>query len=125
MAALQAGASGFLQKNCSMDELLTAIRDVANGKSYLGSDVAGAVIDVAMSSPNEPSSSSQTLLSPREREIVQLVAEGLSNKEIAEQIHLSEATVDTHRRNIMRKLELKGVAELTKYAIREGLVSLE
>ena len=125
MAVLKAGASGFLQKNCSLAELLEAIAQVANGKSYLSPEVAGLVIDQAVKAGVAPGVEDAPELSPRERQVVQLVAEGHSGKSIAEQMHISESTVDTHRRNIMLKLGLKGVAELTKYAVREGIVSLE
>ena len=123
MAVLKAGASGFLQKNCSLKELLEAVVQVAGGKSYLSPEVAGLVIDQAVCA--EAAASDPPALSPRERQVVQLVAEGHSNRIIADEMHISESTVDTHRRNIMRKLGLKGVAELTKYAVREGIVSLE
>jgi DNA-binding NarL/FixJ family response regulator len=125
MAALQAGADGFLRKSCSMEELLTAIGQAAKGGSYISPEVAGTVMELVRQPQPLAEEGGLALLTPREREIVQMVAEGSSTKEIAGQIHLSEATVDTHRRNIMRKLGLKGVAELTRFAIREGLVSLD
>ena len=124
MAALQAGADGFLRKSCSMEELLNAIRQTARGGSYISPEVAGTVMELVRQ-PRPSAGRGLALLTPREREIVQMVAEGNSTREIAGQIHLSQATVETHRRNIMRKLGLKGVAELTRFAVREGLVSLD
>jgi DNA-binding NarL/FixJ family response regulator len=124
-AALDAGAAGFLKKSCSMDELVKAIGQVAAGYSYLDPQVAATVMDLARRDPREPEAGRLAVLSSREREVLQLVAEGHSNQGIAEQLHLSEATVDTHRRNLMRKLGVRGVAELTRLAIREGLVSLD
>lgn len=125
-AALAAGAAGFLQKSCSMEELITAIRQIAAGNSYLGPEVAGTVMDLARGGDaSVESAGGLDCLSPREREVLQMVAEGGSNRAIAQRLHVSEATVDTHRRNLMRKLGVRGVAELTRLAIREGLIPLE
>lgn len=119
---LEAGARGFLPKNCGLDELVTAIRTVAAGNSYLSAEVTGLVID-AMKSNGKGDALQE--LTNREREVLQMVAEGSSNREISQRLGVSETTVDTHRRNLMRKLDLHNVAELTKFAVREGITALE
>jgi DNA-binding NarL/FixJ family response regulator len=91
----------------------------------LSPDVTQIVVDAQVRASGERSPSATTELGPREREIVQLLAEGRSSPEIARRLHISTRTVETHRRNIMKKLDLHSVADLTKYAIREGLTSLD
>jgi DNA-binding NarL/FixJ family response regulator len=120
---LRAGASGFLLKECAFHELTTAIESVANGQTYLSPKVTGVVVDdfVRTTPPTE----AMTRLTERERQVLQLIAEGRTTKQIAEKIGISPKTVDTHRQQIMRKLDLHSVAELTKYAVREGITSLE
>jgi two-component system NarL family response regulator len=123
-AILAAGASGYVLKADAYDELRRAVHAVAQGKSYLCAEVAGAVIeDAARSGP--PAGSVFTRLGPREREVLQLLAEGLSSPQIARRLHVATTTVESHRRNLMAKLGIRSVAELTKYAVREGLTSLE
>ncbi len=123
--ALRAGAAGFLLKDSAFEELVRALRIVLENRSYLSPEVTGAVIDdVAHRVPAGPESA-VLRLSDREREVLQLLAEGRSTREIAERLHVSGKTVDTHRQHIMKKLDLHSVAELTKYAIREGLTSIE
>jgi DNA-binding NarL/FixJ family response regulator len=123
-AILAAGASAYVLKANAYDNLRRAVDAVIQGKGYLCPEVAGAVIDVATAS--RPSDSSvYFLLGPREREVLQLLAEGLTSPQIAARLHVSTATVDSHRRNLMGKLGIHSVAELTKYAIREGLTPLE
>lgn len=125
---LAVGASGYLLKDCPAHELATAIRAAAAGETYLSSKVAGLILmgvsaGGSNSGANEPKRH-YGALTPREREILQLVADGGSSKEIAFRLGLSVKTVDTHRRQVMEKLELYSVAELTHYAIREGLTAL-
>lgn len=122
---LAAGASAYVVKDCAFDELVHAVRLVHQGSSYLSPSIAGIVIDhfVQRSSPAQPTA--PAALSPREREVLQLLAEGHSSKTAAAKLHVSTKTVETHRRNIMQKLELDSLAELTKYAVREGLTSLD
>lgn len=122
---LKAGASGYLLKDCAFEELVAAIRSVASGQTYLSPGIAGPVIQDYLRRLAEPEHSSYALLTPREREILQLLAEGRSTKQIAVYLHVSIKTVETHRRRIMEKLDIHSVAELTKYAIREGLTSLD
>lgn len=122
MDILAAGASGFLPKNCEMDELKEAVRQVAAGRSYLTPSITGDVLQALMQ-VQEPRPADQ--LTSREREVVQLVAEGRSSREIAARLSISDSTVETHRRNLMRKLGVHSVAELTRFAVREGLATLD
>lgn len=112
---LIAGAKGYVTKTTEGAELLKAVRTVATGKNYLCHEVAGALIDSFHESAE---------LAPREREVLRLLAEGLRSHEIAKRLHIAIGTVDVHRRNIMRKLDLHNVADLTKYAIRDGIISI-
>lgn len=123
---LSAGASAYLLKQTACDELLRAIRAVVKGKKYLSPDVARGVMDayVELSRPLS-SNPAFVVLTDREREVLQMTAEGKSTKEVAGGLGISIKTVETHRRNIMEKLDLHSVAELTKYAIREGVTSVD
>jgi DNA-binding NarL/FixJ family response regulator len=121
---LKAGASGYLLKDCAFEELITAIRTVMKGKIYLSPEIAGVVIGDYIKKDAKADSSVFSLLSDREREVLQLMAEGKTTKEVASYLHVSVKTVETHRTNIMTKLDIHSIAELTKYAIREGLTSL-
>jgi DNA-binding NarL/FixJ family response regulator len=122
---LEAGASGYVLKSGAYEELRRAIDAVSEGNHYLSPRITGAVIDTHLRVTSEPQSSGPETLSSREQEIVQLLAEGHTSPEIARRLHISTRTVEGHRRNIMRKLKVHSVAELTKYAIREGLTSAE
>lgn len=120
---LKAGAVAYLLKDCAFEELLIAIRAVTENKIYLSPGIAGVVVeDFIQSKKREPSVFS--VLTDREREVLQLMAEGQTTKEIAGHLEVSIKTVETHRNKIMDKLGLHTIAELTKYAIREGLTSL-
>lgn len=121
LAMLSAGAMGYLLKDSAASELVRAIRTVAAGQSYLSPGITGVVIDTALhtATPEEPPT-----LSVREREVLQLLAEGRTSKAIGATLHIAVTTVETHRRQIMSKLNLRTIAELTKYAIREGLTPL-
>jgi DNA-binding NarL/FixJ family response regulator len=122
---LRAGASGFLVKNCTSAEMVTAIRAVASGKTYLTPAVAGYVVDGFLGRSAAAESQAFSILSIREREVLQLLAEGQSTREIADRLHVSISTVETHRRQIKTKLNLDTFADLVKFAIREGLTSLD
>jgi len=122
--ALKAGAVGYLPKAAPFEELATAIRAVVAGKIYLSPRVANVVIEDYVRGGSPEQSSAFTTLSPREREVLQLIAEGLATKEVARHLHVSVKTIETHRARTMEKLKLDSVAELTKYAIREGITSL-
>lgn len=115
---LRAGAAAYVSKSAAGTELVVAIRSVAAGGSYLSPDVAGAL--VAEVRGTEPDG--QVRLGRREREVLRLIAEGERSAAIADALHISAATVEVHRRNIMRKLGMHTVAELTRYAVREGIV---
>lgn len=121
---LKAGASGYLLKGCAFAELCKAIRVVAANRMYLSPGITDVVVEdyVRRLSAAE---SSITILSPRERETLQLLAEGKSTKEIASRLHVSAKTIETYRRQIMQKLNIHSLPELTKYAIREGLTALD
>jgi DNA-binding NarL/FixJ family response regulator len=122
---LKAGASGYLLKESAFEELSEAIRTAAAKKVYLSPKIAAELVDDYVRMAKDPGPSVFESLSPREREVLQLIAEGHSTKEVARVLKVSVKTVETHRRQLMNKLELFSVAELTRYAIREGLVSLE
>ncbi len=123
---LQAGASGYLIKKTAPKELVSAIKAVYRGDSFLSPSISKKVIDEYLRHVEQASKpNSYTQLTDREREVLQLIVEGFSNKEIAEQLHLSVKTVGNHRLNLMEKLDLHNVSDLTKYAIRKGIISLE
>jgi DNA-binding NarL/FixJ family response regulator len=138
LAVLNAGASGYVLKDSSSEELATAIRKVVARKVYVSPDLMDVVVDglrqqqdSAQSKPNgQPAGADNrpdealTPLTPRERELVQLLSEGYSSNDVAERMHVSIKTVATHREHVMRKLRVGSVAELTRYALREGLSSL-
>jgi DNA-binding NarL/FixJ family response regulator len=121
---LKAGASAYLLKDCAFEELETAIRTVVQGKIYLSPAIAGVVIENFVRNAPHADKSVFSLLSDREREVLQLMSEGKTTKDIASHLNVSIKTVETHRTNIMSKLDIHSIAELTKYAIREGLTSL-
>lgn len=125
MGMLRAGASGYLLKDCASQELANAIVSVASNKKYLSPDIAGVVIEDSLYGVQQEGETVSSLLSAREREVLQLIAEGWSTKQIAAHLYVSVKTIETHRRQIMKKLDLHNIAELTKYAIREGLTSVE
>jgi two-component system response regulator NreC len=122
---LKAGASGYLLKDSAFEELAHAIKTVLEGRTYLSPLVTEILIDDYLHLSQQADQSVFTILSSREREVLQLLAEGNSTAQIAERLHVSIKTVETHRQHIMNKLNLHSVAELTKYAIREGLTSLQ
>ncbi|MFO7535497.1 MAG: response regulator transcription factor [Kiritimatiellia bacterium] len=123
---LKAGASAYILKQTAFDELIRAIHEVMAGRTYLSPEVTQGLVDsYVRSSPRKGENPAFATLTDREREALQLLAEGRSSKEIANKMGVSVKTIETHRRNIMEKLNLHSVAELTKYAIREGVTSLE
>ncbi|MHC4497518.1 MAG: response regulator [Planctomycetota bacterium] len=122
---LRSGASGYLLKECAFEELERAIRTVAANKTYLSPSISSVVVDDYLHRLSKADFSNSEVLTDREREVLQLLTEGKSTKQIALKLHISNKTVETHRRQIMNKLDIHTVAELTKYAIRKGLTSLE
>lgn len=125
IAMLKVGALGYLLKDCAVEELICAIRAVMNNKIYLSRTISDIVIDDYMRSLSKDEVSILSTLTGREREVLQLIAEGKTTKEIASCLHVSINTIDTHRRQIMEKLDMHSIAELTKYAVRKGLTPLE
>lgn len=122
---LVAGANGYVLKDSAGEELLRAIEAVRRGDSFLSPRIATSVVGMLVQNVRAGESHEASILSAREREVLQLLAEGRSTKEIAEQLFISEKTVFVHRQNIMSKLDLFTLPELTKYAIRAGLTSIE
>ncbi len=120
---LQAGASGYLLKYAAAQDLVRAIQQVRAGRVYLSPEIVGVVVDDYMSPA--PDSTVFATLTPREREVLQLFAEGKNPRQIAEVLHLGLKTVEAYRRQIMEKLGFKSFADLVKYAVREGLTTLE
>ncbi|MHB8053936.1 MAG: response regulator [Candidatus Aminicenantales bacterium] len=122
--ALKSGALGYLLKESAFEELIAAVRAVMKGQCYLSASIAGVVIKDYIRHLEKTNSGVFSALTPREREVLQALSEGLSTKEIASRLGVSVKTVETHRSQIMERLDIHSVAELTKYAIREGLTSL-
>ena len=122
-AALEAGANGYVLKNSTHAELLHAIRTVMDGKSYLSPVVSEKIIVGYLNGRNVDAKSTWEALTPRERVVLKLIAEGRQNKQIANYLSISVKTVEKHRANIMRKLNLHNAASLTAYAIERQLVS--
>jgi DNA-binding NarL/FixJ family response regulator len=125
IAMLQAGAMGYLLKDCALEELISAIRTVIEGKTYLSPSITDIVIQNYVRNIDQQDNSAFSVLSQREREVLQLMAEGNTTKQIALRLHISPKTVEGHRLRLMNKLDIDNVAQLTKYAIQEGLTSAE
>lgn len=123
VAMFEAGAVGYLLKNSASEELMQAVRAVTGDLTYVSPSIAAIVVDSCIA-PSSLAKSGRPL-SPRERQVLQLLAEGKSSKDIASRLDIAVPTVETHRRQIMDKLNLHTIAELTKYAVREGLTSLD
>ena len=123
---LQAGASGYLVKQTAPKELISAIQALNQGDFYLSPTISKTVIEEYLRQPRTATvTDSYDKLTDREREVLQLIAEGHSNKDIADQLHISLKTVGVHRVNLMNKLDIHSVTELVKYALRKGVISLE
>lgn len=116
------GALAYVLKDCAVDELTRAINSVATGRAYLSPGVSDVTLDDVVAAPSK--TDPLLVLTAKEREVLQLIAEGYSTKEVAHRLEVSIKTVETHRRNIMAKLKIDNIADLTKFAIREGLTSL-
>jgi DNA-binding NarL/FixJ family response regulator len=121
---LQAGARGYILKDCAAEELTHAIRTVMANKVYVSPGVTGAIVEDYVRQLSAATDGSASL-SHREREVLQLLTEGGSTANIAAELHLSVKSIETHRKRIMDKLGLRSIAELTKYAIREGITALD
>ena len=120
---LQAGASGYVPKRAAPEDLVTAIRAASVDEIYIYPSLAKALVADFLGRPNQPGAETVDGLTTREQEVLSLLAEGLSNEEIGDQLSISKHTVARHRENLMRKLELHSRSELVKYAIRKGLIS--
>ena len=120
-----AGASGYLLKDAAFEELGNALRTVTNDQTYLSPKIADLVVKDYLLNLSTKDSSTSPVLTNREREVVQLFAEGKTTKQISSLLYVSVKTVETHRKKIMDKLGINSMAALTKYAIREGLTSLD
>jgi DNA-binding NarL/FixJ family response regulator len=120
---LKAGAKGYLLKDCAFKHLIKAIRLVFANKTYLSDEISDLVVKDYLASTSSAEGSSSELLTAREREVLQLIVEGNTTGKIAECLQVSIKTVESHRHTIMLKLNIKSIAELTKFAIREGLTS--
>jgi len=123
--SFKAGARGYLLKDSALEELVTGIRTVMNGNVSLSSHIARVLVDDYVSLSVGTDSSSVSKLTSRELEVLQLIAEGHSTKETASRLNVSIKTIETHRKRIMDKLGLQGIAELTKYAIKEKIITAD
>jgi two-component system, NarL family, response regulator NreC len=120
--AIQGGASGCILKSAPHDELMSAIESVANGDAYLHPSATKRLMEEYLGSVKNDGNDTYNLLSDREKEVLTLIAKGYSNKEIAEQLVISVKTVETHKGNLMEKLQMKTRPELVEYAVRKGLL---
>ena len=125
MEMMEAGATAYVVKSAAGEQLVSAIKSAAQGKTYLCPETASILLEASQRSGNNAGGTRDNKrLGRRETEVLRLLAEGKTSPQIAEKMHIAPSTVDVHRRNIMNKLELHTVAELTKYAIRLGLTSM-
>jgi DNA-binding NarL/FixJ family response regulator len=121
----RAGASAYLLKDCPFEELVEAIKAVVDGKTYVSPSIGGLVINDYVGKSGEVDDSAFSVLSRREREVLQLLAEGNTTKQVGKRLHISPKTVEVHRIRIMNKLDIDNIAQLTKYAIQEGLTQAD
>lgn len=122
--ALRAGARGYVLKENAYNELRKAISTVMRGSVYLSPEVTNLMVDVVVHNTGSAEAAPFDILSTREREVLQLISEGRKTREIAEELFVSQKTVETHRKRIMDKLNLYSVAELTKYSVRHGITDV-
>lgn len=121
---LRAGALGYVLKEAAFEELARAIQTVVSGKPYLSPAVAGFVVEEFVQQVSPAPAKSLALLTSREQEILKLLAEGMRAREIAQELSIGQKTVEAHRQNLMNKLDMHSIAELTRFAIREGLTTV-
>jgi len=117
----KAGASGYLLKDCEFDELANAVRLVIAGKTYISPSISDMVVENYVRNSPDKKDTAFSILTKREREVLQLLTEGKTTKQVGKRLHISAKTVEVHRLNIMGKLKIDNIAQLTKYAIQEGL----
>jgi two-component system response regulator NreC len=120
---LKAGASGYMLKDSAFKELIDAIRIIVENKIYISPSVANIITEDYLKQSPESDGSTRSLLSSRELEVLQLLVEGMSTKQIASSLRLSIKTIESHRSRIMKKIDINNIADLTRYAIREGIIS--
>jgi DNA-binding NarL/FixJ family response regulator len=125
LSMLEAGAAGYLHKDSALEELVRAIHTVVGNQTYLSPSIADIVVDAYRAKKVGETTSALSLLTAREREVLQLIAEGHSTQAIAARLQVSKKTVSTHRENLMNKLAIHSIAGLTKYAIQQGLTFIE
>jgi len=125
VAALQKGATSYVPKGCGSEVILQAIRKTTAGRRFLGPPLSEKSIEPLLKEAQEARSGSSELLTPRERQILQLAAEGYTSRQIATRLHLSSRTVEMHRANLMHKLGLHTPGDLVRYAVRLGIIPLE
>ncbi len=125
MEMFKAGAMGYLLKDCDYDELIKAIHAVAGDRTYISPSIGDVIVDDLIQGKSGETPSAFSVLTPREREVLQLMAEGNTTRQIALRLYISPKTVEAHRLRVMNKLDIDNVAQLTKYAIQEGLTSPE
>ena len=121
---LKAGASGYMLKDSAFKELIDAIRVIVDNKTYISPSIASIVMNDYLENLPEKDGSTRSLLTSRELEVLQLLAEGKSTKRIALSLDLSIKTIESHRNRVMQKIDVSNIADLTKYALREGIISL-
>ena len=122
---LKAGASGFILKECAFSEMVTAIRAAVKNEHYLSPKITAIVIEDYIHQVENPVPNLPSPLTPKEREVLQMIAEGKRTRDIADVLNISVKTVEARRRNIMEKLQITTLADLIRYALREGLSSLD
>ncbi len=122
--SLKAGAKGFILKECAFEELVSAIKLTLEDKIYLSSKITDVLVKDYVSSKAGDSSSAFSMLTSREREVLQMLSEGCNTKDIALKLNVSAKTIETYRLQLMNKLDIHSIAELTKYAIKEGLTTV-
>jgi len=120
----KAGASGYVPKHCAFQELVSALQNVASNHIYISSLISGPLVEEVINGTAEREGSAYSVLTDREREVLQLIAEGKSTKVAARELHVSPKTIEWHRSQLMKKLHAESVAEIVKYAISEGLTSV-
>jgi DNA-binding NarL/FixJ family response regulator len=125
LSMIQSGARGYLLKTSLFEDLLKAIRTIIAGNVFLSSEITEHIVKSAISPYDESAFSAFMTLTPREREILQMIAEGKTNTYIGEQLFISKKTVDSHRLHIMKKLNLDSIPALTKFAVKHGITSLD
>lgn len=122
--ALKSGASGFLLKDDSFSRLNTGIKAIMNGELVVSKELESTVLECLIHYTNNPKKEKTAVLTDREREILRLIAEGFTNQKIADYLYISVGTVDTHRKNLMKKLEIHSIAGLVKYAVKNHIISV-